>query len=448
MNSESLALLSVDQNNEVEIVLDEGQRSPSSFARKLGFSVRPKRGVVVSIETTDCFVLPSSQIDLRQFKTVDALAIALEEHLPLDAEEMVVRVTKKSQSKESLTIVSERSLLAGEVERLEIGEYWIAAISCTCLLAVQELTFDPDVPVSFDCLWKNPRNGWDLVRVRDSMPVDWQWTDESQLLTDLNSRTVATKGSVPGGTGSAESVPLFIQGTPSTLNADSLHELRELIQVTPDADQIEFARRMADRIVRGSAIPWINLAGKQLPTREPWAPIRMPLLILLGIICTALVTFQSTLLWRASNFTTTAAEADGEQIAAFRKLYPGQRIPSDIVGRLRSEHRNLHSTEQEMQKEPPVYPVLPVLAQFLNSLPEEAQFRMDHVKAQSNQIVSAEGATRTLEDFQSLVGAIRRAGFEFQQPNIINMVDGFTVRLEKLTPKPKSAKSTESVAGQ
>jgi hypothetical protein len=448
MISESLVLLSDDQNNEVKIALDEGQRSLSSFARTLGFSVRPKKGVVVSIDTTDCFALPSSQIDLQQFKTVDALAIALEEHLPLDAEEMVVRVAKKSQSKECITIVSERPLLAEEVERLQIGEHWIAAISCTCLLAVQELTFDPDVPDSFDCLWKNPRNGWDLVRVRDSIPVEWQWMDESQFQDDLKSRTVAIKGSVAGDTGREESVPLFIQGTSSTLETNSLHELREPIQVNAAADQVEFARLMADRIVRGSATPWINLAGKQLPTREPWAPIRMPLLILLGIICTALVTLQSTLLWRASNFTTTSAEADDEQISAFRKLYPGQRIPSDIVGRLRSEHRNMQLTEQELQKEPPVYPSLPVLAQFLNSLPAEAQFRIDHVKAQSNQIVSAEGATRTLEDFQSLVGAIRRAGFEFQQPNVVNMVDGFTVRLEKLTPKPKSAKSTESVAGR
>ena len=448
MNRESLVLLSVDRNNEVEISLDDGQRSHSSLTRSLGFSVRPRKGVVVSIDTMECFVLPSSQIDLRQFKTIDALAIALEEHLPLDAEEMVVRVTKKSQSKESLTIVSERSLLEGEVERLELGEHWIAAISCTCLLAVQELTFDPGVPVSFDCLWKNPRKGWDLVRVRDSIPVEWQWTDESQLLTDLDSRTVATKGLISGDSSCVESVPLFIQGTSSTHETDSLHDLKEISQVTPDADQIEFARRMADRIVKGSATPWINLAGKQLPTREPWAPIRMPLLILLGIICTALVAFQSTLLWHASSFTAKATEADDGQIASFRKLYPGQRIPSDVVGLLRSEQRRLHSTELEMQKEPPVYSSLPVLTQFLNSMPEDAEFRIDHVRAQSNQIVSAEGATRTLEDFQSIVSSIRRAGFEFQQPNVVNMADGFTVRLEKLTPKSKTAKNSESVAGQ
>jgi hypothetical protein len=118
------------------------------------------------------------------------------------------------------------------------------------------------------------------------------------------------------------------------------------------------------------------------------------------------------------------------------------------VRKMQKEVKRLSDELLKLQKEPPVYPSLPVLAQFLNSLPAEAQFRIDHVKAQSNQIVSAEGATRTLEDFQSLVGAIRRAGFEFQQPNVVNMVDGFTVRLEKLTPKPKNAKSTESVAGR
>lgn len=448
MNSETLVLLSADRNNEVEISLAERQSTPSSIAHTMGFFVQPRKGVVVSIDTTECFVLPSSQIDLRQFKTVDALAIALEEHLPLDAEEMVVRVIKQSKSKESLTIVCERLQLEAEVERLEIGEHWIAAISCTCLLAVQELTFDPSMPFSFDCLWKNQRNGWDLVRVRDSIPVEWEWADESQWLADLNSRTLTSESSIADVTSRVESVPLFIQGTSSTFEAGSLHELREFVHVTPDTDQVEFARRMADRIIKGSVTPWINFAGKQLPTREPWAPIRMPLLILLGIICTALVAFQCTLSWHASRFTAKATEADDGQIAAFRKLYPGQRIPIDIVGLLRSEQRRLQSTELEMQKEPPVYSSLPVLTQFLNSLPEDAEFRIDHVRAQSNQIVSADGATRTLEDFQSIVSSIRRAGFEFQQPNVVNMADGFSVRLEKLTPKSKSAKNSESVAGQ
>ncbi len=75
MKSQSLVLLSVAQRNEVEKALDEGPRSPSKFARTLGFSVRPKKGVVISIDTTDCFALPSSQFDLQQFKTADALSL-------------------------------------------------------------------------------------------------------------------------------------------------------------------------------------------------------------------------------------------------------------------------------------------------------------------------------------------------------------------------------------
>ncbi len=47
------------------------------------------------------FTYENSSISLAD---AHALAIALEEHLPLDAEEMVVRVTKKFQSKESLTL--------------------------------------------------------------------------------------------------------------------------------------------------------------------------------------------------------------------------------------------------------------------------------------------------------------------------------------------------------
>ncbi len=421
MSNSPLVLRTADQTINSDKTQYQRLRPLTNLARCFGFSVSQKNGVVLAIESTDCFALPSSQVDLSQFKNAETLSIALEEHLPFDAEDMLVS-TVKSKSTVSLTIVSDRSLLVSEVERLEANQHWIATVSCTALLAVQELAYDSSVPVSFDCLWRRQLAGWDLVRVRNGLPIDWQWIDESEIL--------ANGGSNPN------LVPLFVQGALCETLSAGLRESRETVLMEPEADQSEFAARMASRIVRGTATPWVNLAGRRLPTREPWAPIRIPLLVLLGILSTALIVFQGALLWQSSVLNRSAIESDDQQIAAFRNLYPGQKIPTDVVGLLRSEQRRLQLSREEMNKEPPVFSALPVLSQFLNSLPDEAEFRVDHVKAQSNQIVSAEGATRTLGDYKSLITSIREAGFEFQQPNVGNMADGFTVRLEKLTLKP------------
>lgn len=434
MINSPLVLRTQDQKNGLDEAKYQRLRPLSKLAQRLGFSVNQKNGVVLAVDSTECFVLPSSQLDLSQFKNAETLSIALEEHLPIDAEDMLVSVIK-TKSKETLTIVSDRLPLTSEVNRLEAEQHWIATVSCTALLAIQELAYDSSVPASFDCLWRNQLTGWDLVRVRDGLPIEWQWLDESDILANCGNGLRNEDLSIVENT-IDKAMPLIVQGTISEALLGSLRESREKVLTDPTAEQCEFATRMAARIVRGSATPWVNLAGQRLPTREPWAPIRIPLLVLLGILCSALIAFQGRLIWQSSVLTASAEESDDEQIAAFRKLYPGQKIPTDVVGLLRSEQRRLQSSQEEMFKEPPVYSALPVLSKFLNSLPDDAEFRVDHVKTQSNQIVTAEGATRTLGDYKSLLTSIREAGFEFQQPNVGNMADGFTVRLEKLTLKP------------
>ena len=438
MSNEPLALLSPELSVRIGDNVPKRARPVSAFASTFGFSVSQKAGMVLAVDSTECFVLAASQVDLSDFKSEETLAIALEEQLPLDAEDMVVG-TVKSKSKDALTIVCERTALVAEVERLESEQHWIAAVSTTCLLAVQELTMDAAVPASFDCLWKNPLNGWDLVLVRKARPVGWQWVDEKDLF-ECCADDSASGGSAMEGNDAMSAFPLIVQGELPEQMVWLLRESREITHENVEAQQIDFAKRMAARIVRGEAVPWLDLAGKRLPTREPWAPIRIPLLILLGLLCMSLLAFQGLLLWQSTGLAASAMQSDDEQIAAFRVLYPGQKIPTDVVGLLKSELRRLQASEEEMQKEPPVYSALPVLAQFLNGLPQEATFRIDRVQAKSNEIVSAEGATRTLEDFQSLISSIRQAGFEFQQPNVVSMADGFTLRLERLTHKPRKEK--------
>lgn len=434
MSNNQLVLRIHDQEHGTVEGQSKQVRSLSRLAQALGFSVRPQNGVVLAVDSTECFVLPSSQLDLSQFKNAETLSIALEEHLPLDAEEMLIGAVR-SKSKESITIVSYRAPLVSEVERLETDQLWIACVSCTALLAAQELSLDSSVPASFDCLWRNRLAGWDLIRIRNGLPIDWQWLAESELLArcDCELRTKELPiVEIP----IAKTIPLFVQGTVSEELIGSFRMSRETVFFDAQAEQEEFAGLMATRIVRGSATPWVNFAGRRLPTLEPWAPVRVPLLVLMGILCAALVIFQCVLLWKSSELSASATASDDQQIAAFRKMYPGQKIPADVVGLLRSEYRRLQTSQEEMNKEPPVYSALPVMSKFLNSLPDEAEFRVDHVKAQSNQIVSAEGATRTLGDYKALLSSVREAGFEFMQPSVGNMVDGFTVRLEKLTIKP------------
>ena len=86
----------------------------------------------------------------------------------------------------------------------------------------------------------------------------------------------------------------------------------------------------------------------------------------------------------------------------------------------------------------PVYSSLPLLVHFLNALPVDAVFRIDAIRLKSKQLSSVEGSVRTLTDFEALMGALRADGFEFAQPNLNQMKDGFSLRLERMNYVPKT----------
>jgi hypothetical protein len=78
MSDDPLVLLSdigIAQNNASR----EVPYSLSRIARAFGFLVNRKMGTVLSIDSTECFALPSSQIMHDEYKSIETLSIALEE---------------------------------------------------------------------------------------------------------------------------------------------------------------------------------------------------------------------------------------------------------------------------------------------------------------------------------------------------------------------------------
>jgi len=120
------------------------------------------------------------------------------------------------------------------------------------------------------------------------------------------------------------------------------------------------------------------------------------------------------------------------QEEAFRELFPKQSLPTDIAGRLKSEHRKLLAGLTEIDKAPPINSSLPILVRFLETLPDQTIFRIDGIRVISSEIIAIDGAVKTLQDFETLVSTLRSKGFRFATPNIQQMVDGFTLRLERL----------------
>ena len=74
----------------------------------------------------------------------------------------------------------------------------------------------------------------------------------------------------------------------------------------------------------------------------------------------------------------------------------------------------------------------------------DAIFRIDAIRAKSQQLSSVEGSAKSLTDFQDFVSSLRTGGFKFAEPSVTQMKDGFSLRLERLTYRSKDSDQSKS----
>jgi hypothetical protein len=292
---------------------------------------------------------------------------------------------------------------------------------------------DRKIPDDLVIVWQSDDRAWDFLELKGRRPVRWVWLDQSNIASDLQRSIIDLTNQRCLLLGPADDqIKAFLSNT------------RLSVEYRPEVLQNDYANRLSQKLIRGTIHPWFDLRSEQLPTRQRFKPINNALFALTSSLFLGLVILLGFVLTRLANASKTTVKADSEQVAIFQRLFPGQAIPTDIVGRLKSEERRLSDLAKEMQKQPPVYSSFPTLVHFLNHLPEEATFRIDSVALKSDQITAVDGAARTLDDFQTLLEAIRKSGYEYAQPDVTQMKDGFKVRLEKLSrvasKKPETSK--------
>lgn len=425
------------------------ERSESKrFFQMLGFKVDSRSPALLVLNSTDCLAVTKESVSGAIRESNVLKAIELEEYLPVNAEDMVVGAScVLRRSDPLLIIVADRHRLECAISSIEANGHWIAGISCTLLLAAQELCNQRPGFTDFDLYWENRNQHWDVLRIRDRKPVEWQWLSSQQILSNLTSveKQIGVIASEPRADESHRAfVPVFVYCESSSEVLPCLRENHGNIEHCGADSQIDFAKKSAQRIALGSLAPWVDFRRSGVTTNELLAPIRWPLVSMLAIVCAVLCALHISIWLQASQSKKRTSEVSLRVSNQFTKLYPGQRIPGDIVGRLRSEAKRLQTSASQLDDKPPMFSSMPVLIAFLNCLPEDGVFRIDHIRVASNQIVSIEGAVRRLSDSERLISSLRQAGFEFQPPTITSLSDGFTIRIEKIYSKQTSEQSMDS----
>ncbi len=386
------------------------------------------------LDSQQCFVVESAELPKESLRTNTTLAFAIEEMLPADAEDLAIAITS---SEPKLIVAVDAARFQAEVVRLESNGAWIAGVVPLALMATQSVVRRSRYKDA-DIFWQdNEKNCWNWVCVRNGQPVRWRWGQETSVVDEFLSASVEIRQP------SHSNLPIVVIGEPSEAELELLRGKGQIIEFGTLSMSDE-ALQAASVCRRSAYRPWIDLRSSRLKASQPFRPLLAGLTIL-GV---ALLLFQQVLLWNLGNLTasqhSTIAESDEEQHRLFRLQYPKAAVPTDIPGRLRSELQKLTKSQSELHSQPPVISALPISVDFLSSLPDDAQFRIDAMSCQSERVSNIDGAVATLDDLQKLVTSLRSARFQFQEPNVTPMRDGFTLRLMNVSRDEKALKKTSA----
>jgi hypothetical protein len=301
----------------------------SRFKDWCGFAVNISRGIVVGLDTKECFVLPDSIVSDKK-SSAQRRSFELEPYLPIAAESMVVASLRSASNNDRLILIADRDRIQSAIDRYEANGHWIGAISCTSFIALQHAVETSFLNRTCNVMWKRDDDSWEFFAIQDGVPTAWQWLNLDSIPNDIwfenPSEDIA-------------SIPMIVIGQIDHEMEEKLLEYFGHIDVRPSRAIEEFAEQSAHRILSGESTPWFDLRRKPVVTLESIAPLRWSLLTFCIVLWLALIASSAIVLLRSWVLAAQTDDHEKAQVALFQELFPQQSIPVDIPGRLRSELR-------------------------------------------------------------------------------------------------------------
>ncbi len=398
----------------------------SSAANVNSPEVSLSRPTVIILLSKDCYAVPIDQLPNLTSLKCEHLAYVLEQFLPHDAESIAVSTNVKTLREKSsgLCIAVHREKIQSMIESHEANGEWIAGVTPKAFLAVEALLQDRTIEQDCVVIWQSDEHALDLLTIRRGKVIDWRWISDSSLEAEL--KLVLERDAI---------LPLYFQLSEGKPFPEIGMASATALQITQD----EAVDRIRPRIYAGKYYPSIDLRSSQLKTKYRLLPLSKTLGLALGGFVLALSATAILLSLKALDCAQEADLAMDQQLEVFRELFPGQRIPGDIPGRLASERRKLLAETAELNNQPRVASVLPTVIRLFDAIPENAGIRVDFLSVSENTVNSIDGAVESLEDHQSILESFKAKRFTFAPPRIEQRKEGYSMQFERLQLKPETA---------
>lgn len=395
----------------------DGQAGPASAVKEALAALGHDGGGI-------CLGVPSAHVMAAQVPTDDLprkgrrslLLYRLEEHLPMDAEEITADFLPAAGGR-SLGIAIETAGVAPLIGALTEAGIEVEAISPTALLALWQLVEESEVAADFYLLAFEDHT--DIFRMMDGQPVAWYVTSPETaavcqaMHVDLLARPIAPAS------GSAVLAGALTEGQAQAIAADTGIACKR-VEGKP---LIAEAAVAAQALVAGTGAGWINLRRDALAPAERLRRLRRPLQAAAALAMLLMVATCIAAWVRVVRYEAEASRLTDQQRAVFARLYPNVRVPPGIRRWMESEASRLAGLSGAAGALPEQPSALETLRRAAGGFPKDLRFRLVDIRVEPGEIL-LEGQARSHADAETVAKGIASGGFVMESPRTENLVRG------------------------
>lgn len=369
--------------------------------------------LAVALDSKDCL---SATIDwngpLRDRRRRQ-MEFALEEFLPLSAEELVVDFVTLGQH--ALGIGVEAARLRPLIDQLHVNGVEPRLIAPAAMLASQFVARQwPNKQAALLVLTQG--NQCDICQIDSSRRIG-AW---NSMATDWNAIRPAVTWHLLT---SSQTGEITLANADRELHDDMVAEFGAVAPAPAQVENhtvLELVVLAAAEVLAGRHEPCVQLARGSLGTPNPFTGLRASAAF---AACGTMLLMASLIFlcfYRANQYTSQVAALAQQQQDLYSEVFPGQSAPPGVLSRFESEARKLRGTTGRKADMPLRASTLGTLRSVLRAMPKSFRFRCIEVVVEQ-QRVDLKGETRSHGDADRWLSRLAAHGFIVDPPRTENM---------------------------
>jgi len=360
---------------------------------------------VVAVTSQACLAATIPHAGRFMVRSHQSMAYALEEFLPLAAEDMACDFVVFDN--DALGVAVEASTLRPLVSALEEAGVLIASIVPTAILALQHQTKENKRPGRQVVVWQDG-DAVDLFELIDGRPHIWRTFPAAM---EVLAREVRLLQIISGSSNLDEMMACNVSEQLLGVLRRAAGDAVVTVESFPESAAVEAAAA----ILSGRQEPWIELRRGEFGEYDPYRPIRRRLRLFATAVACLLLSLSVVVWIRAEKYEQVAEKCQREQGEIFCRVFPGKPVPIGVRSRLESEYRKLAGTTGQIEGVPRLESATLLLRDALTPLPEDLRFRLLEIRLEENGLY-LDGEVRQHGDADRLAISLRASGFEVDAP--------------------------------